>query len=119
MKTALAFDDRPVTPATIPTGAAPAIDWAQSAKAAGLRYVSDDTPGCKRRKSGKGFVYSAADGKIIRDAEELRRFQSLAIPPAWRDVWICPLAHGHLQATGRDAKARKQHRYHQRECRGN
>ena len=114
MKTALAFDDGPITPATIPTGAAPAIDLAQSAKAAGLRYVSDDTPGCKRRKNGTGFVYTAPDGKIIRNAEELRRFKSLAIPPAWRDVWICPLAHGHLQATGRDAKARKQHRYHPR-----
>lgn len=114
MKTALAFDVRPVTPATIPTGAAPTIDLAQSAKAAGLRYVSDDTPGCKRRKNGTGFVYTAPDGKIIRNAEELRRFKSLAIPPAWRDVWICPLAHGHLQATGRDAKARKQHRYHPR-----
>jgi DNA topoisomerase IB len=54
------------------------------------------------------------DGKIVRDADELRRFKSLAIPPAWRDVWICPLAHGHLQATGRDARDRKQHRYHPR-----
>jgi DNA topoisomerase-1 len=88
-------------------------DPAESAKAARLRYVSDDTSGIKRRKSGKGFVY-IQDGKIIRDAHELGRFKSLAIPPAWRDVWICPLPLGHLQATGRDAKGRKQHRYHPR-----
>jgi DNA topoisomerase-1 len=90
------------------------MDPAESAKAARLRYVTDQTPGIRRRKSGKGFVYIAADGKIVRDADELQRFKSLAIPPAWRDVWICPLAHGHLQATGRDAKGRKQHRYHSR-----
>src|SRR5437867_4775052 len=84
----------------------------ESAKAARLRYVTDNMPGIRRRKSGKGFVYIAADGKIVRDADELRRLKSLAIPPAWRDVWICPLGHGHLQATGRDARGRKQHRYH-------
>jgi DNA topoisomerase-1 len=89
-------------------------DPAESARAARLRYVTDQTPGIRRRKSGKGFVYLTPDGKIIRDTDEIRRFRSLAIPPAWRDVWICPLAHGHLQATGRDAKGRKQHRYHPR-----
>jgi len=89
-------------------------DPAESARAARLRYVTDQTPGIRRRRSGKGFMYVAADGKIIRDADELGRFRSLAIPPAWRDVWICPLAHGHLQATGRDARGRKQHRYHPR-----
>ena len=113
MKTALAFDDQPIT-VTAPSGAAPAIDLAQSAKAARLRYVTDGTPGYRRSKNSKGFVYTAPDGKRIRDPEELRRFKFLAIPPAWRDVWICPLAHGHLQATGRDAKGRKQHRYHPR-----
>src|SRR4030095_5583017 len=90
------------------------IDPAESAKAARLRYVTDQTPGIRRRKSGKGFMYIAADGKIVRDADELQRFKSLAIPPAWRDVWICPLANGHLQATGRDAKGSKQHRSHSR-----
>jgi DNA topoisomerase-1 len=95
-------------------GGAQGTQALESAKAARLRYVSDATPGYKRSKNGKSFIYFAPDGTRIRDAEELRRFQSLAIPPAWRDVWICPLANGHLQATGRDAKGRKQHRYHPR-----
>jgi DNA topoisomerase-1 len=86
----------------------------ESARAARLRYVTDQTPGIRRRRSGKGFVYVGPDGKKIHDPGELRRFRLLAIPPAWRDVWICPAANGHLQATGRDAKARKQHRYHSR-----
>jgi DNA topoisomerase-1 len=94
--------------------AARLADSMESAKAGRLRYVTDNMPGIRRRKSGKGFVYIAADGKIVRDADELRRLKSLAIPPAWRDVWICPLGHGHLQATGRDARGRKQHRYHPR-----
>jgi DNA topoisomerase-1 len=89
-----------------------AIDRVESAKAAGLRYVTDDSPGLRRRKSGKGFIYTSAGGKVIRDPEVIRRIKSLAIPPAWRDVWICPLPNGHLQATGRDARGRKQHRYH-------
>lgn len=95
-------------------GGAQGTQALESAKAARLRYVSDATPGYKRRKNGKSFIYFAPDGTRIRDAEELRRFQSLAIPPAWRDVWICPLANGHLQASGRDAKGRKQHRHHPR-----
>jgi DNA topoisomerase I len=112
MKTAMTTAE---APAVREKEALPArMDPAESAKAARLRYVTDQTPGIRRRKSGKGFVYIAADGKIVRDADELRRLKSLAIPPAWRDVWICPLAHGHLQATGRDAKGRKQHRYHSR-----
>jgi DNA topoisomerase-1 len=85
-----------------------------AAKAAKLRYVSDADPGITRRSSGKGFVYVSRTGKIIRDAAELKRIRALVIPPAWTDVWICPLADGHLQATGRDAKGRKQHRYHPR-----
>jgi DNA topoisomerase I len=89
-------------------------DPAESARAARLRYVSDDSPGIRRVRSGKGFVYINQDDKTVRDPDELRRLKSLAIPPAWRDVWICPLPHGHLQATGRDAKGRKQHRYHPR-----
>ena len=87
-------------------------DAADSARAARLRYVTDGTPGIRRVKSGTGFAYVDQDGKRLRDVDQLRRIRSLAIPPAWRDVWICPLAHGHLQATGRDAKGRKQHRYH-------
>jgi DNA topoisomerase-1 len=94
--------------------AAVIADPVVSAKAASLRYVSDNTPGIKRRKSGKGFIYVDNDGRLIRDQEEIRRIRALAIPPAWKDVWICPIPHGHLQATGRDAKGRKQHRYHPR-----
>jgi DNA topoisomerase I len=91
-----------------------APDRAESARAASLRYVTDTTPGISRRKRGTGFEYIDPTGKIIRDPEELQRFKSLAIPPAWREVWICPVRNGHLQATGRDAKGRKQHRYHPR-----
>ena len=89
-------------------------DPVESAKAASLRYVTDSTPGIRRVRRGTGFRYIGADGKVIRDTEQLRRFKSLVIPPAWSDVWICPSANGHLQATGRDAKGRKQHRYHPR-----
>jgi DNA topoisomerase-1 len=88
------------------------VDPVESAKAAGLRYVTDDEPGIRRRKSGKGFTYLDLQGKAIRDPKVLERIRKLAIPPAWTDVWICPRANGHLQATGRDAKGRKQHRYH-------
>jgi DNA topoisomerase I len=89
-------------------------DPVESAKAANLRYVTDSTPGISRRKRGTGFEYIDPLGKVIRDPDELQRFKSLAIPPAWREVWICPLHNGHLQATGRDIKGRKQHRYHPR-----
>ena len=87
-------------------------DPVESAQAAGLRYVSDTQPGIRRRKSGKGFSYVGTDGKPIRDQKELTRIRSLAIPPAYIDVWICPSPHGHIQATGRDARGRKQYRYH-------
>src|SRR5882672_5631684 len=87
---------------------------AESARAVGLRYVSDELPGIRRRKSGSGFCYVDAQRKIIHDREELARIKSLAIPPAWMDVWICPDRNGHMQATGRDARRRKQHRYHPR-----
>ena len=89
-------------------------DPADSARAAHLRYVTDDKPGITRQKNGKRFLYRGPDGKLIRDPAELDRIKALVIPPAWRDVWICPLASGHLQATGRDARGRKQHRYHSR-----
>ncbi len=87
-------------------------DPVESAQAAGLRYVSDIQPGIRRKKAGKGFAYVGTDGKTIRDARELARIRSLAIPPAYTDVWICPSANGHIQATGRDARGRKQYRYH-------
>lgn len=84
----------------------------ESAQAAGLRYVSDTLPGIRRRRSGKGFSYIGPDGKRIRDENVLRRIRSLAIPPAYSEVWICPQPNGHLQAVGRDARGRKQYRYH-------
>jgi DNA topoisomerase I len=87
-------------------------DPVESAKTAGLRYVCDDSPGIRRQSRGKGFSYIGIDGKPVRDASERDRINSLAIPPAWKNVWICPIANGHLQATGRDAKGRKQYRYH-------
>ena len=85
-----------------------------SAKAAGLRYIPDDSPGIARKRCGKAFRYLSPRGSVVRDRETLGRIRSLAIPPAWRDVWICPRGDGHLQATGRDARARKQYRYHRR-----
>jgi DNA topoisomerase I len=89
-----------------------AVDPKEAAESAGLRYVSDDRPGIHRKKSGKGFSYVQPDGRKLSDARLLRRIKSLAVPPAWTDVWICAFADGHLQATGRDAKGRKQYRYH-------
>jgi DNA topoisomerase I len=88
------------------------VDPKDAAESAGLRYVSDERPGIRRKKSGKGFTYQRPDGTKLSDPEALRRIRSLAIPPAWTDVWICPYADGHLQATGRDARGRKQYRYH-------
>jgi DNA topoisomerase-1 len=87
-------------------------DPVESAKAAGLRYVLDDRPGIRRQRCGKGFTYFDSNGERIRDRKKIQRIKSLAIPPAYEDVWICPLENGHLQATGRDAKGRKQYRYH-------
>jgi DNA topoisomerase-1 len=87
-------------------------DPVQSAKAAGLRYVSDAKPGIRRQRKGKGFRYFHPDGSAVTDETTLGRIRSLAIPPAWRGVWICPTPNGHLQATGRDARGRKQSRYH-------
>jgi DNA topoisomerase I len=84
------------------------------ARAAGLRYVSDAVPGIVRRRRGKAFHYRHAGGGPVRDRRTLGRIRALAIPPAWRDVWICSADDGHLQATGRDARRRKQYRYHRR-----
>lgn len=89
-------------------------DAIESAIEAGLRYVSDEMPAITREKSGPGFRYRYATGAIVKEEEVLGRIKSLAIPPAWKEVWICPDPAGHLQATGRDDRGRKQHRYHAR-----
>src|SRR5689334_18335913 len=94
--------------------AAELADAVASAKAAGLRYVSDETPGITRRRCGKGWSFFGASGRRITDERTLRRIRALAIPPAYTDVWICPDTRGHIQATARDAKGRKQYRYHAR-----
>jgi DNA topoisomerase-1 len=86
----------------------------ESARAAGLRHVSDEQPGIRRRRAGSGFRYLDPQGRTVRDAEVLARIRALAIPPAWAEVWICLDERGHLQAAGRDARGRKQYRYHPR-----
>jgi len=86
----------------------------EAAEDAGLRYVSDDQLGFSRRRKGEEFEYFDAKGKPIDDEQRLLRIKRLAIPPAWTDVWICPSPNGHIQATGRDARRRKQYRYHER-----
>jgi DNA topoisomerase I len=91
-----------------------AADSAEAADEAGLQYVNDERPGYSRRAKGKNFEYLDLAGKAIRDERRLLRIKRLAIPPAWTDVWICPSANGHIQATGRDARGRKQYRYHER-----
>src|ERR1051326_5441570 len=91
-----------------------AADSEEAAKEAGLRYVSDEGPGYTRKPRGKHFEYFDTEGKPIRDEQRLLRIKRLAIPPAWADVWICPSANGHIQATGRAARGRKQYRYHER-----
>jgi len=90
------------------------IDAREAAEDAGLRYVSDEDPGISRRRIGLRFSYRLPKGGPVKDAATLRRVRSLAVPPAWRQVWICPRADGHIQATGRDQKGRKQYRYHPR-----
>ncbi|HEY0060819.1 MAG TPA: DNA topoisomerase IB [Telluria sp.] len=94
-------------PVALPSAPPPAV-----ARAAGLRYVNDESAGITRQRSGDTFRYLDPDGKAIRDEATLARIKALAIPPAWTDVWICPRENGHLQATGRDARGRKQYRYH-------
>lgn len=92
--------------ASIPT------DSLAAARSAGLRYVSDDSPGITRAKAGNAFTYRAPGGQRISNPTTLARIKRLAIPPAWTEVWICPGENGHIQATGRDARGRKQYRYH-------
>ncbi|MFC5511893.1 DNA topoisomerase IB [Massilia jejuensis] len=102
----MTLDDRP------PEDPAPLSDPPTAARAAGLRYVTGDRPGIRREPAGDGFAYYSAKGDKIEDEATLKRIKALVIPPAWTDVWICPQANGHLQATGRDARGRKQYRYH-------
>jgi DNA topoisomerase-1 len=90
------------------------VDTEDAAQSAGLRYVSDEEPGIRRQKRGKGYRYLLPDGKPVTDPAVLERIRRLAIPPAYTDVWICRRPDGHIQATGRDAKGRKQYRYHPR-----
>ncbi len=82
------------------------------ARASGLRYVSVNSSGIRRRRAGRGFTYLHASGRRVRDSETLARIRRIAIPPAWTDVWICPRTDGHIQAAGRDARGRRQYRYH-------
>src|SRR6476659_8135290 len=84
----------------------------RAAVRAGLKYVTDGFAGISRRRAGSGWVYFAPNGARIRDNDKRKRLNSLAIPPAWTDVWICPDPDGHIQATARDARGRKQYRYH-------
>jgi DNA topoisomerase-1 len=89
-------------------------DSARAARSAGLRYTTDRRPGIRRIRAGKGFRYVTPEGRVLRGGDALTRIRSLVIPPAWTNVWICPDGLGHLQATGRDARGRKQYRYHPR-----
>jgi DNA topoisomerase I len=106
----IAMSHRPRRRATRPIQ----VDPAESAMAAGLRYVRDGEPGIRRKRARRGFSYVDARGEPVRDRKMLDRIRSLGIPPAWTDVWICANPRGHLQATGKDAKGRKQYRYHPR-----
>lgn len=90
----------------------PSDEHVESAEAAGLRYVTDAAPGIRRQRRGRGFAYFDANGEVIRDKAELERIRKLVIPPRWTSVWICPNPSGHLQVTARDARGRKQYRYH-------
>ncbi|WOH67133.1 DNA topoisomerase IB [Bradyrhizobium sp. BWA-3-5] len=97
-----------------PDAAQTIVDPRDAAESVGLRYVSDERPGIRRKKAGTGFSYVRPDGSKLTGSDALKRIKAIAIPPAWTDVWICPSPDGHIQATGRDAKGRKQYRYHAR-----
>jgi DNA topoisomerase IB len=92
--------------------AATASDGVAAARAAGLRYADPAEPGIRRIRRGRGFSYRDAAGRLVKDPATLARIRALAIPPAWREVWICASARGHIQAMGRDARGRRQYRYH-------
>ncbi len=94
--------------------AAAGDDPHEAADLAGLVYVNDEEPGIRRRRCGRGFAYYHLDGSLIHDGSMKERIKALAVPPAWTDVWICPDPKGHIQATGRDDRSRKQYRYHER-----
>ncbi len=99
---------------TVPAAVRSNDEHVESAAAAGLRYVNDTMPGIRRKRAGRGFAYYDYDGQLVRDRDELKRIRALVIPPAWTEVWICPISTGHIQVTARDAKGRKQYRYHPR-----
>ena len=100
------------TVAAVEEAVSDADEYREAAKAAGLVYVSDETPGITRKKSGKGWSFHDAKGATITDYWEKKRIEKIGVPPAYVDVWICPKENGHIQATGRDDKGRKQYRYH-------
>jgi DNA topoisomerase-1 len=103
-----------VMPVAVRQRVGPFTEPEHAARAAALRYVTDEKPGITRVPAGDGVAFVAPDGTPVEDEETLARIRALAIPPAWTSVWICPIAHGHLQATGRDSRGRKQYRYHKR-----
>ena len=107
-------DGRPIVAGRVIDTAQAVVDPRDAAKSAGLRYVSDDRPGIRRKKAGSGFTYTAANGSRRTERDALKLIKVRCDFPAWTDVWICPFADGHIQATGRDAKGRKQYRYHAR-----
>jgi DNA topoisomerase-1 len=98
----------------LPDGVQTIVDPKDAAESVGLKYISDVRPGICRKRAGTGFTYTRADASRLSEPDVLNRIKTLAIPPAWTDVWICPFANGHIQATGRDARGRKQYRYHAR-----
>jgi DNA topoisomerase-1 len=103
-----------LTGAAVAERVAPPEESRASARAAGLRWIDDGRPGIRRERAGSRFRYLGPDGDAVRDPETLQRIADLAVPPAWTDVWISPDPNSHLQATGRDARRRKQYRYHPR-----
>jgi DNA topoisomerase-1 len=87
-------------------------DEVSSAKLAGLRYVIPKGRGIQRKRRSKTFLYTNTENRPVRDMDTLNRIRALVIPPAWESVWISPSANSHIQAVGRDARGRKQYRYH-------
>ena len=106
------MDHEAITSTLGETCAADDANPAEAARAAGLIYVSHESPGLTRRRAGNGFAYLDPHGRIIHDPEAILRIKALVIPPAWEDVWICPSPRGHIQAVGRDVRGRRQYRYH-------
>ena len=113
MRDTKAMDNAGQTPIPAENATEP-LDSLAAARAASLRYINDAMPGITRRRAGTGVAYRDPQGQLIRDRSVLGRIRSLAVPPAWTGVWICPDPRGHIQAVGRDARGRKQYRYHPR-----